>query len=223
MPQPRPPQPIHLPAPRGRPFAKGNAGRKPGSKNRITVVAGALLDGATEDLVRKAVEIAKAGDVPMLKFLLGRILPRERPIKLDLPPMNRPHRFGKSPHSRTASVASREISSVLTTGETRRYILWSPLGCLGSFAATSFYGSFRFTCYFHRTLARNAEANARPGVIEKFNSQGFQSQLHIADSDCATGDRFSSPCFHVSDRVHVEPSRIRHLLLVNPRQRTRGL
>jgi hypothetical protein len=88
MPQPRPPQPIHLPAPRGRPFAKGNAGRKPGSKNRITVVAGALLDCATEDLVRKAVEIAKAGDVPMLKFLLGRILPRERPIKLDLPPMN---------------------------------------------------------------------------------------------------------------------------------------
>jgi hypothetical protein len=75
MPQPRPPQPIHLPAPRGRPFAKGNAGRKPGSKNRITVVAGALLDGATEDLVRTAVEIAKAGDVPMLKFLLGRILP----------------------------------------------------------------------------------------------------------------------------------------------------
>ena len=88
MPQPRPPQPIHLPAPRGRPFAKGNAGRKPGSKNRITVVAGALLDCATEDLVRKAVEIAKAGDVPMLKFLLGRILLRERVIKLNLPPMD---------------------------------------------------------------------------------------------------------------------------------------
>jgi hypothetical protein len=47
-----------------------------------------LLDGEAEDLVRKAVERAKAGDVPMLKFLLGRILPRERPIKLDLPPMN---------------------------------------------------------------------------------------------------------------------------------------
>jgi hypothetical protein len=35
--------------------------------------------------VRKAVEIAKAGDVSMLKFLLGRILPRERVIKIDLP------------------------------------------------------------------------------------------------------------------------------------------
>ncbi len=29
-----------------------------------------------------------AGDVPMLKFFLGRMLPRERLIKLDLPRMN---------------------------------------------------------------------------------------------------------------------------------------
>ena len=73
---------------RGRPFAEGNAGRKPGSKNRTTVVAAALLDGEAETLVRKAVELAKDGDVAMLKFLLGRILPRERLIKLDLQPMN---------------------------------------------------------------------------------------------------------------------------------------
>jgi hypothetical protein len=46
-----------------------------------------LLDGDAEALVRKAVELAKAGDVHMLKFLLGRILPRERLIKLELPPM----------------------------------------------------------------------------------------------------------------------------------------
>ncbi len=75
-------------APRGRPFANGNPGRKPGSKNRTTAVATALLDGEAEELVRKAVDLAKAGDVPMLKFLLSRILPRERPVKLDLPPMN---------------------------------------------------------------------------------------------------------------------------------------
>jgi hypothetical protein len=73
---------------RGRPFANGNPGRNPGSKNRITVVAAALLDGDAEALVRKAVELAKAGDVHMLKFLLGRILPRERVVKLELPPMD---------------------------------------------------------------------------------------------------------------------------------------
>jgi hypothetical protein len=70
---------------RGRPFTKGNGGRKPGSKNRATQVAAALLAGEEEELVSKAVEIAKAGDVSMLRFLLGRILPRERSIKIDLP------------------------------------------------------------------------------------------------------------------------------------------
>ena len=66
----------------------GNPGRKPGSKNRTTAVAAALLEGEAEELVRKAFELAKAGDVVMLKFLLGRILPRERLIELDLPRMD---------------------------------------------------------------------------------------------------------------------------------------
>jgi hypothetical protein len=78
---------THLPVPRGRPFANGNPGRKPGSKNRATLLAAALLDGEAEELVRKALEIAMAGDVGMIKFLLGRILPRERLVKLDLPRM----------------------------------------------------------------------------------------------------------------------------------------
>jgi hypothetical protein len=73
---------------RGRPFAPGNVGRRPGSKNRTTIVTAALLEGETEELLRKAVELAKGGDVVMLKFLLGRILPRERVIKLDVPPMD---------------------------------------------------------------------------------------------------------------------------------------
>lgn len=73
---------------RGRPFAPGNSGRPPGSKNRSTVVYQALLEGEEEDLVRKAIELAKAGDVAMLKFLLARLLPRERPVKLDLPRMD---------------------------------------------------------------------------------------------------------------------------------------
>jgi hypothetical protein len=76
------------PAIRGRPFQKGNGGRKPGSKNRTSVVAAALLEGEAADLVRKGIELALAGDVTMLKFFLGRTLPRDRVIKLDLPHMN---------------------------------------------------------------------------------------------------------------------------------------
>jgi len=74
-----------VPAIRGRPFAKGNGGRRPGSKNRSSLFSEALLDGEKEQLVRKAYELAMAGDVPMLKFLLSRILPRERTIRIDLP------------------------------------------------------------------------------------------------------------------------------------------
>jgi hypothetical protein len=76
-----------VPAVRGRPFADGNSGRKPGSKNRGTIIAAALLEGDAEALLRKAIEVALSGDVPMLRFLLGRILPRDRVIKIGLPQM----------------------------------------------------------------------------------------------------------------------------------------
>jgi hypothetical protein len=88
MRQSRNPEIIHVPTTRGRPFANGNPGRPPGSKNRTTLLAAALLEGEAEELVRKAVALAKAGNVAMLKFLLSRILPRERLITLDLPPMD---------------------------------------------------------------------------------------------------------------------------------------
>jgi hypothetical protein len=66
-------------------FENGNAGRPRGSKNRKTAVAQALLAGEETELVRKAIELAKAGDVQMLKFLLDRLLPKERLIKIDIP------------------------------------------------------------------------------------------------------------------------------------------
>jgi hypothetical protein len=76
---------------RGRPFARGNPGRKRGSKNRATVMAAALLEGEARALVREGIELALAGDVDMLKFFLGRILPRDRLIMLDLPPIEVAH------------------------------------------------------------------------------------------------------------------------------------
>jgi hypothetical protein len=71
--------------PRGRPFGKGNPGRKPGSKNKATLVSESLLQNEGSELVRKAVELAKAGDVAMLKFLLTRLLPKERPVNVNIP------------------------------------------------------------------------------------------------------------------------------------------
>lgn len=93
---------------RGRPFEKGNGGRRPGSKNRTTQVATALLDGEGLELVRTAVELAKAGDRQMLTFLLGRILPRERSVRFELPAVKR---------ADDAVVALGLIADAVGTGE----------------------------------------------------------------------------------------------------------
>ena len=52
-------------------------------------MADALLKGEEVELVQKAIELAKAGDTQMLKFLLDRILPKERSVRVDLPVMDR--------------------------------------------------------------------------------------------------------------------------------------
>jgi hypothetical protein len=84
----RPDQEVsQSPSARGRPFAKGNSGRRPGSKNRRSIVSAAILAGEETYLVRKAIELAKDGDIQMLKFLLNRILPRDRAVKVELPRM----------------------------------------------------------------------------------------------------------------------------------------
>ena len=94
--------------PRGRPFAKGNGGRKVGSRNRATLLADALLEGEQEELVRKGIELAKAGDPQMLKFFLDRILPKERLVKIDLPPIE---------HHRDLTTANAAIVQAVSRGE----------------------------------------------------------------------------------------------------------
>jgi hypothetical protein len=93
---------------RGRPFQKGNGGRKPGAKNRTTLVAEALLHGEELELVRKAIELAKAGDVQMLKFLLDRILPKDSSVRVDVPPM------------KAASDAIDALGAIIDAGGTGR-------------------------------------------------------------------------------------------------------
>jgi hypothetical protein len=75
----------------GVPFHKGQsgnpAGTRAGSKHRITKLAAALLDGEAEALIRKAIEMALAGDAVALRLCLERILPprKEVPIRQRLP------------------------------------------------------------------------------------------------------------------------------------------
>src|SRR5262249_50942017 len=72
---------------RGRPFQKGNPGRKRGSKNKATLLAASLSAGQGEEILRKAIELAMGGNVAMIKFLLDRVLPKEHAVQLELPPL----------------------------------------------------------------------------------------------------------------------------------------
>jgi len=77
-------------APPGR-FAPGNPGgpgRKDGSRNKATLILDALADGEANEILKKAVEAAKAGDMRAIDMILARVWPRKsRPVNFALPPM----------------------------------------------------------------------------------------------------------------------------------------
>jgi hypothetical protein len=75
-------------------FAKGHSGNqsgKPkGTRNKATLLVLDLLEGESEALGRKAIELALAGDVTALRLCLERISPvsKERPLEaFSLPPI----------------------------------------------------------------------------------------------------------------------------------------
>lgn len=68
-----------------KPGQSGNpAGKRPGTRNRATALAQALLEGQVEEIVGQVVKAALKGNIGAAKLCLERILPpaRERPISL---------------------------------------------------------------------------------------------------------------------------------------------
>jgi hypothetical protein len=71
-------------------FKPGNPGKPKGARHKTTLAVEALLDGEAEDLTRKAIELAKAGDLTALRLCLERVCPprKERPVSFALPSLN---------------------------------------------------------------------------------------------------------------------------------------
>ena len=70
------------------PGLSGNpSGRPKGARNKTTLVIEALLEGEAEELTRKAIEMAKAGDGPALRMCLDRLAPprKDAPVCFELP------------------------------------------------------------------------------------------------------------------------------------------
>jgi hypothetical protein len=108
----------------GRPFEKGRSGnpggRRRGSRNKATLAAAALLEGESEALTRKAVEMALAGDPIAMRLCMERVLPpcRERTVKFRLPPIEGTLTDETcGPSSRDVSRAMNAVTSALAHGE----------------------------------------------------------------------------------------------------------
>jgi len=77
--------------PRGK---SGNlSGRPPGRRNKATLAAEQLLEGEAEQLTRKAIAMAKEGDIQAMRLCLERLMPvrKERCLTLDLKPVQKPN------------------------------------------------------------------------------------------------------------------------------------
>lgn len=72
----------------------------------------ALLDGEGEVLTRKAIDMAKEGDMQALRLCMDRLIPprKDRPISFTLPPINTPQDAAKTISAVLSSVAAGEIT-----------------------------------------------------------------------------------------------------------------
>ena len=63
------------------------SGRPVGSRNKATLAVQALFEGEAEAISRKAIELALAGDITAIRFVLERIMPprKDSPVLIDLP------------------------------------------------------------------------------------------------------------------------------------------
>jgi hypothetical protein len=71
-------------------FAEGNPGKPKGARHKATQAVQDLLDGSTEALTQKAVDMALAGDTTALRLCLERICParKDTPVNFELPTIN---------------------------------------------------------------------------------------------------------------------------------------
>lgn len=98
---------------RFKPGKSGNpAGKPKGSRNAATLAMEALLDGESEALTRKAIELAKGGDMAALRLCLDRILPprKDRPVTFALPAITGTNDAAAAMSSILAAVSSGDVT-----------------------------------------------------------------------------------------------------------------
>lgn len=96
-----------------KPGQSGNpAGKAKGTRHRTTLAIEALLEGEAETLTRKAIELAKEGDMQALRLCMDRLAPprKDRSVTFDLPPIETLEDLPKATRALMAAVATGELT-----------------------------------------------------------------------------------------------------------------
>jgi hypothetical protein len=120
-------------AKRGRPFEAGNKvghGRPLGSRNKNTLIIEELLNESSESLLQKALSLAQQGNIPMLRLLLDRVLPRPKdaPVSIESLPIRTPEELLQAQESVMKELALGQLSlnqaqQIFSLIEARRRVL----------------------------------------------------------------------------------------------------
>ena len=88
------------------------SGRPVGSRNRATLAVQELFEGEAEAISRKAIELALAGDITAIRFIIERILPpcKDTAINMQLPHINNVEDTTGAMTAILQAVASGEIT-----------------------------------------------------------------------------------------------------------------
>jgi hypothetical protein len=97
-------------------FQKGESGnpvgRPRGARNRATLLMQNLLADDAEAIGRKAIEMAKAGDLAAIRLCMDRLAParKDEPVAFELPPIEKPADSVAATASIVAAVAAGELT-----------------------------------------------------------------------------------------------------------------
>jgi uncharacterized protein DUF5681 len=97
-------------------FRKGQsgnpAGRPPGSRNRATIMVQNLLEGAAENIAKRAAQLAEEGNVAAIRMCMNRLSPvgQHNPIAFELPPIDSTQDCLRATSAILTGIASGDIA-----------------------------------------------------------------------------------------------------------------
>ncbi len=100
------------------PFQNGQsgnpAGRPRGARNRRTLALETIMEGESEVIARKAIEMAKGGHMAAIRLVMDRMAPvhKDRAVDFELPPLNTPADAVSASAAIAAAVAAGDLTPI---------------------------------------------------------------------------------------------------------------